>query len=72
MVDELTQRLIKGAMEERDSSQRLTGEWIVFAKHNGQNYYLCLARHNEGDELIFSRIKQICFREFPFLQIQQG
>lgn len=33
----------------KDRSERgLTGDWIVFGKHAGQNYYLDLATHREG------------------------
>jgi len=68
MVNELVHRLVHGAMEDRNSAEKLTGEWIIFAKHNDQNYYLCLARHDEGDEAIYSRIEQLCFREFSFMK----
>ncbi len=55
---------------ERSREQRLTGEWIVYAKCGGQNYYLCLARHGEGDSDILERIKRGCVDEFPFLRSQ--
>lgn len=45
----------------------LTGEWIVFAKHEGSNYYLSLSKHN-GDHLsLRNQIDAICLHEFPFL-----
>lgn len=72
MVNELVHRLVHGAIDDRQSTGRLTGEWIIFAKYNNQNYYLCLARHDEGDEAIYSRIEALCFREFPFLKEQIG
>jgi hypothetical protein len=51
----------------RARMQELTGEWIVFAKHEGKNHYLCLAGHDEGDDHIFARIRDGCAYEFPFL-----
>lgn len=46
----------------------LTGEWIVFAKHEGNNYYLSIAEHN-GDHLsLRTQIDAICVKEFPFLK----
>ncbi|MBB5373824.1 hypothetical protein [Acidocella aromatica] len=63
---------------ERAYNQSLTGEWIVYAQHEGQNYYLCLALHKEGDDpkkvndIIFDRIKHGCLYEFPFLYLQLG
>lgn len=67
MLDELTHRIVIGSMEERANQQKLTGEWIVFAKENGANYYLGVWSHNAGDESIAGSIKSACVREFPFL-----
>jgi hypothetical protein len=55
---------------DRSHKQRLTGEWIIFAKHEGRNYYLCLATHDEAKNYpadLFERIKLGCSYEFPFL-----
>jgi len=54
---------------ERSRKQCLTGEWIIYAQHEGQNYYLCLAQHDE-DADAFERIKRGCVDEFPFLRSQ--
>lgn len=35
---------------------KLTGEWIVYGRHNGKNVYLLLANHNDGDETIYQRL----------------
>ncbi len=45
----------------------LTGEWIIFFKHNGSNYYLCIARHDTGDDKIRDQILSTCVNDFPFL-----
>lgn len=50
------------------SESRLTGEWVIFATHEGKNYYLCLGRHNSGDAHIRKQIEAACFAEFPFLK----
>lgn len=44
----------------------LTGEWLIFVKHEGKNYYLCMGKHG-GDEMLRSQIDAICLKEFPFL-----
>ena len=48
---------------------RLTGDWIVFAKHEGVNYYLDLALHSEGfdGEALYSKLRNGNVSEFPFL-----
>jgi hypothetical protein len=64
---------VTGLYQERASMQELTGEWIIFARHEGQNYYLSLATHDElrddhGAGLV-ERIKG-CVSEFPLLADQ--
>jgi hypothetical protein len=44
----------------------MTGEWIVFAKANGGNIYLTLARYDETNEVVFSRCSPAA-QEFPEL-----
>jgi len=46
---ELMHRIVVGGLQERADAQRLTGDWIIFGKHEGQNYYLDLATHEEGN-----------------------
>lgn len=68
IATKLAHRLTHGVLEQREEGGQLTGEWIVFANHERQNYYLCLAEHRTGDEAIFRVIKGTCFPQFPFLE----
>ncbi|WBA12873.1 hypothetical protein [Salinivibrio kushneri] len=58
----------------RENSQA-TGDWIVFARVNGENYYLCLADHpengREDDNRIMNGIEG-CFHQFPFIKKELG
>jgi hypothetical protein len=63
---------VVGLYAGRSRADGLTGEWIVYAQHEGRNYYLCLALHDEGDAAIFDRIRNGCIGEFPFLQPELG
>lgn len=67
MIGELSHRVVVESLEDRAADSKLTGEWIVFAKHQGQNYYLCLTTHESGDENIAQSIKAACLPQFPFL-----
>ena len=67
LIDKLTHEIVTSAFEKREAQDKLTGEWIVFAKHGGHNYYLCLAMHDTGDQIIYDQIKSVCFCQFPFL-----
>lgn len=67
MCMEISHRMTHEPVEERARNKELTGEWIVFAKHGGRNYYLCLNRHEAGDQVIVDRIKENCVSEFPFI-----
>ncbi len=68
MFDELAHRVAVESLEDRASEGKITGEWIVFAKHQQQNYYLCLNTHKSGDENIAQSIKAACLPQFPFLK----
>ncbi|TDR72047.1 hypothetical protein [Paludibacterium purpuratum] len=51
--------------------QGLTGEWIIYGKHQGENYYLSLATHAEAEPEqvadLYERLQGSCQAEFPFL-----
>lgn len=66
MIEELSTRIVEGSMVGRASKGKLTGEWIIFAKENQKNYYLCIAPHTSADENIASNLKA-CIHEFPFV-----
>ncbi|CAH7269082.1 hypothetical protein VCHA54P489_430004 [Vibrio chagasii] len=58
---------MSGTLDKRKARNKMTGEWVVYAKYNDDLYYLCLARHDDGDQVIRDRIEQHCVEEFPFL-----
>ncbi len=61
--------------EERSKQNKRTGEWIIIAKHNNLNYYLCISRHsksNPEDQEIYDFLKLICEQEYPFLLSGEG
>ncbi|WP_025647747.1 hypothetical protein [Paraburkholderia fungorum] len=50
------------------AAEALTGEWIVYAKYEGQNYYLALATHDSSThDQVRQQIDALCCQEFPFL-----
>jgi hypothetical protein len=44
----LVHRFVLDGYADRAANQRLTGDWIIFGKHDGKNYYLDLATLEEG------------------------
>lgn len=46
-------------------------EWIVFKCYNGNNYYLTMARLDEGDQDINQRVRDAYDFDFPFLRDMQ-
>lgn len=56
------------------SNRELKGEWLIYKKYDGKNYYLCLASHREGtnrivsDTNIFDNKISKCLAEFPELK----
>lgn len=68
----LAHRLVMGGLDERIAAQRMTGDWIIFAKHDNKNYYLDLATHAHprgdiNENALMDNIKGNCVHEFPFL-----
>lgn len=66
LIGMLSNKVVVESFEDRAAANKLTGEWIIFAKYNTQNYYLCITKHG-GDENIARSIKTACFPQFSFL-----
>lgn len=50
----------------------LTGDWIIYGKHEGQNYYMDLATHKEGEDeeaerRLYRKLRNGSAAEFSFL-----
>jgi len=59
---------VVGNFLRRANDHALTGEWIMYARHDGQNYYLALATHDvQTHPDVRRQLEVICFQEFPFL-----
>ncbi len=59
-----------GGLDDRIREQRMTGDWIIFGKHEDRNFYLGLATHDEAKRdphLLMERLRQSNSWEFPFL-----
>ncbi len=66
----LAHYLVVMGYEERAARKQLTGEWLIFGKWQGENYYLATSRHSStkrDDEEIFATLNEYCADEFPFL-----
>lgn len=58
-----------GTINRRAGRNALTGEWIVFKKHKGKRFYLCLAAHSEPNEQILARTQDAIAMDFQFLAV---
>ncbi|PKV10806.1 hypothetical protein CVO74_19550 [Xanthomonas prunicola] len=67
-IEEFAHDIVVFNFERLRVDSSLTGEWLIFAKYNEENYYLSLGKHDTGDELIRSQIDVFCLCEFPFLE----
>lgn len=67
----LANQLTIEAYKERCENQKLTGEWIVFQKHNQKNYYLAIGLHGD-DEKIIHDVRLAVEMDFPFLESTFG
>ena len=67
-VMQIAHDAVEGNWKRLMDESALTGQWIIFARNESKNYYLCLGRHDSGDEKIREQIDKVCVREFPFLE----
>ncbi len=64
---EIASAIVGEPYDRRRAESRLTGEWIVYVPHNGQNFYLCLAVH-EDDQYTRAKVERAIGQEWPFLK----
>ncbi len=63
----LSHQMVFPPIEIKSATNTMTGEWLVFHKHEGQNYYLTLANHGEPNKKIYERVIFACkFDVLPF------
>ncbi|AGG88790.1 hypothetical protein R2APBS1_1658 [Rhodanobacter denitrificans] len=68
-VDALATDMVQGNLARLAERQAMSGEWLMFAEHEGRRYYLCLATHDSSQhDGIRTQIDEICCKEFPFLK----
>lgn len=65
-IEFILNAMLNKATTEKINNRKITGEWIVFCKHNDINYYLCLATHKEKDDDIYERVLKAS-KEYPDL-----
>lgn len=60
---------VLGGLTDRSAVSKMTGDWIVFGRHEGQNFYLDLASHEEGNDPagLLGKLRDANAWEFPFL-----
>lgn len=67
-VHALTADLVHGNLRRLREAAAMTGEWILFAKYEGKNYYLDITTHDQSlHDHVRKNIDSICCQEFPFL-----
>lgn len=67
VIERIVYDLTIGDLKAREEAgKKLTGEWLVYKKYNGKNYYLTLANHKDSDEEILSRVN-MAYTDFSFL-----
>jgi len=60
--------VVTGNLQRRSEDNKITGEWFIYAIQDNVKYYLCLAKHDDGDDSIRKKIDSSCIYEFPFLK----
>ncbi|MDQ1832766.1 hypothetical protein [Massilia scottii] len=63
----LSHAIVMESLEARAEAEKLTGEWIIFAKEENKNYYLSIETHQQPDERVAGNLRVACLPQFPFL-----
>ena len=66
LVGNILHRMVVSGYEER-AERGLTGDWIIFGRQNGLNYYLDVVPHSEAPEhaKLYEHLRKSCAAEFP-------
>lgn len=67
MIHELSQAFSVDAFEQRSKQRSLTGDWIIFKKHEGKNHYLCVCPHDVDTDELYDRLCEKYLDNMPFL-----
>ncbi|CAE6886744.1 hypothetical protein R75471_02127 [Paraburkholderia domus] len=60
--------VVHGNLGRLREAEAMTGEWILFAKYEGKNYYLDITTHDKSfHEHVRKNIDAVSCKEFPFL-----
>jgi hypothetical protein len=68
-VAALASDVVHGNYMRLHEENRLAGEWLIFAKHEGQNHYLTICTHDKATHAtVRQHIEEVCGMEFPFVK----
>ncbi|HDR8920143.1 TPA: hypothetical protein QDA94_005318 [Burkholderia vietnamiensis] len=68
-VAALASDVVHGNYVRLHDENRLAGEWLIYAKHEGQNYYLTICTHDKTTHAtVRQQIEDVCGMEFPFVR----
>ena len=62
------ERVCQGAAAADTGPGKAIEDWVVYRRYHNANYYLTLARLDEGDQKINGRVRHACAFDFPFLE----
>lgn len=67
-IPALVNDAISGNLMRQAAQSARTGEWLIFSKYQGKNYYLSLGTHDKTTHVSIRRdIESVCCLEFDFL-----
>ena len=61
------EKACQGAVDGDADQSKGIEDWVVYKRYHNANYYLTLARLDEGDQKINRRVHHACAFDFPFL-----
>jgi hypothetical protein len=67
-ISAIVHDVVIGHWTRRANAAEVTGEWLIYAEHDGAKYYLAIGFHNEDHAHLRAQIDTVCCAEYPFLK----
>jgi hypothetical protein len=70
IAKKVAEKIVSQQFDDITNKKLWTGDWVIYAKHEGRNYYLMICKHpspGEDTDPIYYEMKEKCGLQYPFL-----
>jgi hypothetical protein len=70
IAKKIAERIVPQQFDDITNKKSWTGDWVIYAKYEGKNYYLMICKHSsqgEDTDHLYYEMKEKCGSQYPFL-----